>query len=290
MTQYGFIGLGIMGSAIAANLIKAGFDVTVWNRTPAKCAPLVSLGAHQGKSPGEVAASCDITFAMLADPAAAHEACFGPDGVLAGIGGGRGYIDMSTVDGVTACAIAAAVAKAGGRFLEAPVSGTKKPAEDGTLVILAAGDRSLYEEAAQALDKLGKKRLYLGAVGQGARMKLVVNMIMGGMMAAFCEGMALGQKGGLDGSQILEVLDAGAIANPMFKGKGPMLLQGEFPTSFPLKHMQKDLRLAVALGDELGQPLHTAATVNETFKRACVAGHADEDFAAVYRVIDQVRP
>ncbi|MDR3579237.1 MAG: NAD(P)-dependent oxidoreductase [Oryzomonas sp.] len=286
MPQYGFIGLGIMGSAMAANLVKAGFDVTVWNRTPAKCAPLVSLGARQGKSPGEVAASCDITFAMLADPTAAHEAFFGLNGVLAGIGGGRGYIDMSTVDDVTARTIAAAVAKAGGRFLEAPVSGTKKPAEDGTLVILAAGDRSLYEEAAQALDKLGKKRLYLGAVGQGARMKLVVNMVMGGMMTAFCEGMSLGQNGGLDGNQILEVLDAGAIANPMFKGKGPMLLQGEFPTSFPLKHMQKDLRLAVALGDELGQPLHTAATANETFKRACAAGHGDEDFAAVYRVID----
>jgi 3-hydroxyisobutyrate dehydrogenase/2-hydroxy-3-oxopropionate reductase len=110
-------------------------------------------------------------------------------------------------------------------------------------------------------------------------------MILGGMMATFCEGVALGEKGGLGDRQILEVLDAGALANPMFKGKGAMLLQGEFPTSFPLKHMQKDLRLAVALGDELGQPLHTAATANETFKRACAAGHADEDVAAVYRVI-----
>jgi len=285
MPKYGFIGLGIMGSPMSANLIKAGFDVTVWNRTPAKCAPLVALGARQGNSPREVAASSDITFAMLSEPAAAHEACFGPDGVLAGMGGGRGYIDMSTVDDVTAGVIAAAIAKAGGRSLVAPVSGTKKPAEDGTLIILAAGDRSLYDEAAPAFDKLGKMCLYLGAAGQGARMKLVVNMIMGGMMTAFCEGMALGQKGGLDGSQILEVLDAGALANPMFKGKGPMLLQGKFPTSFPLKHMQKDLRLAVALGDELGQPLHTAATANETFKQACAAGHADEDFSAVYRII-----
>lgn len=285
MAKYGFLGLGIMGSAMATNLVQAGFDVTVWNRNPAKCAPLVALGACQAGSPGEVAASCDITFAMLSDPEAAREVCFAPEGVLQGIGAGRGYVDMSTVDDATAAAIAAAITGAGGSFLEAPVSGTKKPAEDGTLIILAAGDKDLYDRAASAFARMGKMALYLGAVGQGARMKLVVNMILGGMLATFCEGMALGEKGGLDGQQILEVLDAGALANPMFKGKGAMLLQGEYPTSFPLKHMQKDLRLAVALGDELGQPLHSAATANETFKRACSAGHADEDVAAVYRVI-----
>jgi 3-hydroxyisobutyrate dehydrogenase-like beta-hydroxyacid dehydrogenase len=285
MTKYGFLGLGLMGSAMATNLVQAGLDVTVWNRNPAKCAPLVALGARQAGTPGEVAAACDISFAMLSDPAAAREVGYAPEGVLSGTGAGRGYVDMSTVDDVTAKEIAAAITKAGGTFLEAPVSGTKKPAVDGTLIILAAGDKALYDQAAPAFAKMGKMSLYLGAVGQGARMKLVVNMILGGMMATFCEGMALGEKGGLDGRLILEVLDAGALANGMFKGKGAMLLQGEFPTSFPLKHMQKDLRLAVALGDELGQPLHTAATANETFKRACAAGHADEDVAAVYRVI-----
>ena len=284
MAKYGFLGLGIMGSAMAANLVRAGFEVTVWNRTPDKCDPLVALGARQVGSPREVAAACDITFAMLADPAAAREVFFGADGAGEGIGEGRGYVDMSTVDGATAREISAAVTKRGGRFLEAPVSGTKKPAEDGTLIILTGGDRSLYEEAAAALDRMGKKRLYLGEAGQGARMKLVINMIMGGMMAAFCEGLALGQKGGLDGEQILEVLDAGALSNPMFKVKGPMVLKGEFSTNFPLKHMQKDLRLAVALGDELAQPLPCAAAVNETFKRARAAGHAEEDFSAVFQV------
>ena len=285
MTHYGFLGLGIMGNAMATNLVRAGFDVTVWNRNPARCAPLVALGARSGKNPREVAGNCDITFAVLADPAASREVCFGPDGVLEGIGAGRGYVDMSTVDDITVRDIEAAVTERGGRYLEAPVSGTKKPAEDGTLIILAAGDQSLYEESTPALDKMGSKRLYLGPAGQGARMKLVVNAVMGGMMASFCEGLALGRKGGLDGAQILEVLDAGALSNPMFRGKGPMLLQKEFPTSFPLKHMQKDLRLAIALGEVLGQPLHCIATVNETFKRACAAGHADEDFAAVFQVI-----
>jgi len=284
--KYGFLGLGIMGSAMAANLVKAGFEVTVWNRNAAKCDPLMALGAEHGSTPREVAASCDITIAMLSDPDAALAVALGKDGVAEGIGAGRGYVDMSTVDDKTARTIAEKITERGGRFLEAPVSGTKKPAEDGTLIILAAGDSSLYEDVASAFDKMGKKRLFLGEVGQGARMKLVVNSIMGGMLAAFCEGMALGKKGGLDPVAILDVLDAGAMANPMFKGKGGLLLEGRYPTSFPLKHMQKDLRLAVALGDELGQPLHCGAAVNEIFKRARAAGYGDDDIAAVYEVVE----
>lgn len=285
MATLGFLGLGIMGHAMASNLVRAGFDVTVWNRSLEKCAPLVALGARQAASPREVVASCDITIAMLADPVASRETFFGIDGVLAGMGPGRSYIDMSTVDDVTAREIAAAVAVKGGRFLEAPVSGTKKPAEDGTLVILAAGDRSLYDEVGEAFDKLGKKRLFLGEVGQGARMKLVVNMIMGSMMVALSEGLALGLKGDLDGEQILDVIEAGAMACPIFKGKGPMLLRDDATTSFPLKHMQKDLRLALALSEELGQSLQSASAVNEIFKRASIAGHGDADIAAVYRVV-----
>lgn len=285
MTKYGFLGLGIMGNAMAANLVRSGFEVTVWNRTPAKCTPLIELGAHLGKSPREVVAECDITFAMLSDPAAASEICFGPNGVLSGIGDGRGYVDMSTVDDTTARNIMQAVTEHGGRYLEAPVSGTKKPAEDGTLIILAAGDETLYKDSVAAFDKMGKKHMYLGEVGQAARMKLVVNLVMGGMMVALCEGMALGLKGGLDGQKILEVLDAGALANPMFKGKGALLLQKVFPTSFPLKHMQKDLRLAIGLGDALGQPLHGTAVTNEIFIRARAEGHAEEDFSAVFEVI-----
>ncbi|QUX95660.1 NAD(P)-dependent oxidoreductase [Marinomonas sp. CT5] len=285
MKSIGFLGLGIMGCAMAANLIKAGFDVTVWNRNAAKCAELVALGAHQGDTPKAVAASCDITFAMVSDPEAALALCQGPNGVAAGIGSGRGYVDMSTVDDKTSKSISEQIIKAGGRFLEAPVSGTKKPAEDGTLIILAAGDPSLYNDAKAAFDVMGKMSPYLGEVGQGANMKLVVNMMMGGMLSIFSEGMSLGEKAGLDGQQILDILDAGAMANPMFKGKGAMLLNENYSTSFPLKHMQKDMRLAIALGDQLEQPLPTAAIANEAFKQAIKAGFADEDIAAVYKVI-----
>ena len=284
MAQYGFLGLGIMGTPMAANLIKAGHEITVWNRTAEKCDPLVSLGANRAATPREVVAAVNITFAMLADPAAAKAVVSGPDGILEGISSGKGYVDMSTVDETTSRWISEVVTAAGGRFLEAPVSGTKKPAEDGTLIILAAGDEDLYGEAAPLLDIMGRKRLFLGEVGNGARMKLIINMIMGGMMTSFCEGLALGAKGGLDSSDILDVLAAGALANPMFAGKGPLMARDEFSPAFPLKHMQKDLRLAADLGDTLGQFMPSANVANEVFILAVAAGLADEDFCAVYKI------
>ncbi len=131
--RYGFLGLGIMGSAMAANLVKAELDVTVWNRDSAKCRPLVDLGAKVGRSPREVTENCDLIFAMLSDPAAAESVCIGPDGVLDGISEGKGYVDMSTIDPQTSRDMGMAITDQGGRYLEAPVSGTKKPAEDGTL-------------------------------------------------------------------------------------------------------------------------------------------------------------
>ena len=285
MMKLGFLGLGIMGSGMAANLLKAGFSVTVWNRNAAKCQPLVDAGATQAATPADVAAASDITFAMLADPAAALEVALGPFGVVEGMGPGKGYVDMSTVDVPTTVSIAAAVNEAGGKFLEAPVSGTKKPAIDGTLIILAGGDHELYEQALPALEKMGKKVVFLGETGNGARMKLVVNMVMGGMMAIFCEGVALSDRCGLQKTDLFDVLAAGALANPMFQIKGNMIANGDYATSFPLKHMQKDLRLALALGDELSQPLSSAAAANSAFIRARQQGWADEDFVALFKAI-----
>jgi 2-hydroxy-3-oxopropionate reductase len=270
---------------MAKNLLKAGFKVTVWNRSQDKCAELAALGAGIAATPAEVTASCRITFAVLADPAAAAAVCFAAGGALEGIGEGRGYVDMSTVDAATARGIGAAVSGKGGRFLEAPVSGSKKPAEDGTLIILAAGDRTLFDEALPCFEQMGKKSLFLGELGNGAQMKLIVNMVMGGMMAVFCEGLALAAKAGLENSDLLEVIDGGAMANPMFKMKGAQIAQGAFAAAFPLRHMQKDLRLAVALGDALEQPLFSAAAANETFKKARALGLSDQDFCAVFRAI-----
>ena len=286
MSKYGFLGIGIMGKAMATNLLKAGYDVTVWNRTAESCTPLVDLGAKQGKTAANVVADCDITFGMVSDPAAARALCFAEDGVLEGISAGKSYVDISTVDPETSCSIHNAIKKKGGRFLEAPVSGSKKPAEDGALVFLCSGDESLYNDAGQALEVMGKKSFYFPKIGQGAQMKIVINMVMGTMMTAFAEGLSLGDKAGLEKTDIIDVIAQGAINNPMFQLKGALMSEGNFAPAFPLKHMQKDMRLALQLGDTFSQPLHTSSAANNAYIRSRKNGYSDEDFSAVIKNIE----
>jgi glyoxylate/succinic semialdehyde reductase len=282
----GFIGLGIMGSAMAANLVKAGFKVTVWNRTADKCQPLAAAGACISDSPRAVAEASDILFAMMADPAAVASVRDGDEGIIAGLRPDKGYVDMSTVDAETSIESARLTHEAGALFLEAPVAGSRKPAEDAALTIMAAGDRGLYDLSLPMLERLGRKIVFLGETGNAACMKLANNLVMGGMLTALCEGMALASVSGLDTAQFLEVLDSGAVSNPMFRLKGPQIAANrEFPVAFPLRHMQKDLRLALRLAEETGQPLFVTATVNELYKAALAEGLGDADFAAVSRVI-----
>ena len=284
--RIGFIGLGIMGSAMATNLLKAGFNVTVWNRSIDKCSPLISLGATAAASPRSIAESTDITIAMMATPAAVQSVRDGVDGITAGLSAGKGYLDMSTVDADTSTKSALLAHEKGAFFLEAPVAGSRKPAEDATLTIMAAGDRELYDSSLPVLEKMGKKIMFLGETGNAARMKLANNLVMAGMLTALSEGIALAAGSGLDTNQLLEVLDSGAVANPMFRMKGPQIVANkDFPTAFPLKHMQKDLRLALRLAEEVGQPLFATATINELYKTALAQGLGDQDFAAVSRVI-----
>lgn len=284
--KIGFVGLGIMGSAMAANLLKAGFDVSVWNRSHEKYTGLMELGAGIATSPKSLAASSDIVIAMMATPEAVQEVRDGDCGIVAGLHPGNGYVDMSTIDAATSLNSARLTHAAGARYLEAPVAGSRKPAEDATLTIMAAGDSDLYERALPLFEKMGRKILFLGETGNAARMKLANNLVMGGMLAALGEGMALAAKSGLDEAQLLEVLDSGALSNPMFRLKGPQIAaNGEFPAAFPLKHMQKDLRLALRLAEEVHQPMYVTATVNELFKTALAEKLGNSDFAAVSRVI-----
>lgn len=282
---YGFLGLGIMGAAMASNLARAGFETTVWNRTEERCEPLVERGARRAATPADVVASSDITFVMLSDDAAVRELWYAEDGPLAGVSAGHDVINCSTIGDDTSLELSAAVVERGGRYLEAPVTGTKKPAEEGLLVFLGAGNRRLYEEALPAFEVMGKRSVHLGEVGAGARMKLVINMIMGNVMLALGEGVALAQKSELDPELLLDLLAEGAVANPMFSIKGPLLIERIYPASFPLKHMKKDLRLALQLAEKQGQILPQAAEANEVFKRAEIAGHGDEDMSAVFEAL-----
>lgn len=284
--KIGFVGLGIMGSAMASNLLKAGFKVTVWNRSADKYSPLVDLGATVATSPRAAAEISDVVIAMMATPAAVLSVRDGAEGIIAGLSSGSGYVDMSTVDADTSLESYRLAHEKGALFLEAPVAGSRKPAEDATLTIMAAGDRELYDSSLPVLEKMGKKLLFLGETGKASRMKLANNLVMCGMLTALCEGISLAAVSGLDAAQLLEVLDSGAVANPMFRLKGPQIAANkEFPTAFPLKHMQKDLRLALQLAEEVGQPLFVTATINELYKKALAENHGDADFAAISRII-----
>lgn len=281
--------MGIMGSAMAGRLLDAGFDLTVYNRTRERCAALEAKGAKVADSAKAMVESCDIVFACTSDPASAKAVFFGEDGVLAGITPGKKFVDMSTVNVETVLEIGSAVTAKGGIYLEAPVAGSKGPALTGQLVILAGGDEKLKEEAQPAFDVMGKKTYFLGEMGAGARMKLVINMMMGINMVALAEGLAVGQKAGLNGSDILSVLGDSAIASPMYGLKGPLMLDGNYATNFPLKHEQKDMRLAVEMGDLHGQPLPVAAAANEAFKASMADGQGDKDFSVVMDSVMRVK-
>ncbi|WVZ69976.1 hypothetical protein U9M48_018687 [Paspalum notatum var. saurae] len=242
--KVGFLGLGIMGAPMASNLIKAGYE----------------------PSPAQVTSSCDVTFAMLADPQSAAEVACGADGAAQGLAPGKGYVDVSTVDGATSKLIGEHIASTGASFLE---------------TLLHQGDESLYRRVAPLLDVMGKSRFYLGDVGNGAAMKLVVNMVMGSMMVSFAEGLLLSEKVGLDPNTLVE----GAISAPMFSLKGPSMVKAAYPTAFPLKHQQKDLRLALDLAESVSQSIPTVAAANELYKAAISLGLADHDFSAVIEAL-----
>mmetsp|Transcript_11550 Transcript_11550/g.11566 ORF Transcript_11550/g.11566 Transcript_11550/m.11566 type:complete len:361 (+) Transcript_11550:28-1110(+) len=290
----GFLGLGIMGYPMAKNLVsKAGRSLIVWNRDAQKSQSLVKeLGSDSvqvAASPSEVIQRCDVTFVMLSTPAAVHSVLLEmPNAVVEGVSAGKYIIDCSTIAEQDSLRSAAAIRSAGGKFLEAPVSGSKVPAEMGALIFLTAGDREVFDlvgEEQGLLAAMGKKSLFLGDVGKGARMKMAVNMVMGSMVAAFAEGMVLCECNELGTADFLEVLDAGAMSNPMFRLKGPNMVKGEHLPHFPLEHQQKDMRFALQMGDSSNTSMPVAAAANELFKTAKGLGHSRDDMSAVVEAL-----
>mmetsp|Transcript_91895 Transcript_91895/g.259575 ORF Transcript_91895/g.259575 Transcript_91895/m.259575 type:complete len:295 (-) Transcript_91895:104-988(-) len=281
----GFVGLGIMGEGMARRLLTVGGrNLVVWNRSSAKAEALKEEHAEKVKvveTPAAVVAECSLVYCMLSTPDAVRSVYEMEGGVLAGVSTGKCIVDCATLAVEDMERLSKQVLERGGRFLEAPVSGSKGPAATGQLIFLAGGDEALFQEAGADLDAMGKAKFYFGPVGQGTRMKLVVNMIMGSMMCAFGEGLSLAEATGLDPSKLLEVLDLGAMANPMFKLKGPKMLASDHAPNFPLQHAEKDVRLAVAMGSAAGLELPVASTADETMKRAMDSGLGEQDFSAV---------
>jgi glyoxylate/succinic semialdehyde reductase len=285
----GFVGLGIMGKGMVKNLLtKVECNLVVWNRGVAASEELSA--AYPGKveiaeTPAAVVSRCKYTFCMLSTEEASIAVFDRPgDGVIDGVTAGKVIIDCATLSPERMVDECARISAKGGLFIEAPVSGSKVPAENGQLIFLCGGEESVYNEIGQALDAMGKAKFLFGPVGNGSRVKLVVNMVMGTMMSAFAEGMQLSEAAAIPRDQLLQVLELSAIANPMFKLKGPNLINENYPAHFPLKHAQKDMRLALALGNELGVTMPTTVAANDMYK-SVLDQSGDEDFSAVAKAV-----
>ncbi len=291
----GFVGLGIMGKGMFKNLISKLQHVetfVVWNRSRAAVDEMISAFPDRriiaAACPADVVRQSTFTYSMLSTVESSVDVFDSVDGVIAGVSEGKTIIDCATLSPERMSAISDAIIARGGRFLEAPVSGSKVPAETGTLIFLCGGPDDVFADAKVGLTAMGKASFLLGPVGAGSRMKLVVNGLMGTMMSAFTEHMSLCKEAGLSQETLLQVLDLGAMANPMFKGKGPNMIAGKFDAHFPLKHAQKDMRLALAMASSVGLTLPTTEAANAQFESVLEA-HGDEDFSALIKVDNRTK-
>ena len=289
--RVGFLGLGVMGRQMATRLLKEGVDVVVWNRTLAKCDDLVALGATAVPTPAEVVSECSLVHAMLSDPAASESVCFGRDGVLAAleVAPRVSYVEHSTIDEASSARIGEAVGAAGARFLFAPVSGGWRDAAKGELLFICGGDRSLYDDVTASerasLRVMGAKHWFVGDDSKApARAKLMLQIMMGSYIGALAEMMALTDKAGVDPSQVLDMFNNSAMANPISAAKGKLMIDENYDPNFQVYLQQKDLRLVLQLADDLGMPAPITAAVNAQYVAARQRGHANDDFAAVREV------
>ncbi|MFB6200846.1 MAG: NAD(P)-dependent oxidoreductase [Halorhabdus sp.] len=288
MHTVGVIGLGAMGAPMAENVSDAGYPLVVYNRTRSRTEPFAERGDTVADSPAEVAEETDVVIVMVTDDEALQAVLEGDEGVLSGLTDGTVVIQMSTVSPAATGTAAEAVRDAGGLFVDAPVSGTVGPAEDGTLTVLAAGVDDLLAEVEGILSAIGEPIVDCGAVGAGTRMKLFVNLLLGDMMGAFAEALAFGTTQGLDYDDMLTVVEAGAVDSPLFSIKGENVAARDFEPRFPVDLQFKDLRYAVEAANEAGVPLPQTAAARETFSAASGMGHGDEDMAAVVKFFEAV--
>jgi 3-hydroxyisobutyrate dehydrogenase-like beta-hydroxyacid dehydrogenase len=288
--KIGFMGLGIMGSAMSANLLKAGYPVTVYNRSPEKAESLVKEGAALASSPAALAQAADIVIAMVTGPEALDNLLWGDNGAGKALNSSKVFINMSSVSPQYTRALAAQLEPTGVMFIDGPVSGTKKPAEDGTLVILAGGPENKVKELEPLFGAMGKKVICCGPVGQGSMMKMFINLLLGIMMGGFAEVLNFGRLGGLEMEAMLETVFAGAMNSPMFQAKAANMKEKKYHTAFPFKHLSKDLKFLVDTAYELEAPVPLGQMLLHLYRAGVAQGYGDEDISAIARVLEGLSP
>lgn len=282
-----FIGLGIMGSRMAANLVKEGYHLYLHNRTVSKANDLLSERVELAETPAAAAFNADVVITMLSTPEIVQEAAMGENGFLPMLGKGKVWIDCSTVNPSFSKQMADICDQMGFNFLDAPVAGSLKPAELGELVFLIGGKKTIVKYCTPLFKSMGKKIVHAGESGSGSALKLVNNLVMGLSMYAFTEGLLLGDSLGIDKETIIVLLEGSPIAAPMIQGKKEKYLKGDYSPEFPLQWLQKDLQLAAQTAYENGIALPGANTIKEIFGLAKQSGYAEQDFTSVYAYLSQ---
>ena len=281
--KIGFIGLGIMGSRMAANLQKGGHSLVVFNRTREKADSLIAEGAQWADSPAALASQVEVVFTMLAHPAAVEEAALGQDGFLSRLAPGRIWIDCSTVNPSFSRKMAAAAEAHNIRFLDAPVTGSRGPAELAQLIFWVGGAATDLEACRPLLECMGNRIIHCGGQGMGTSLKIVMNQLLGTVMAAFSEGLVLGESLKLSREVLFEALLGGPAAAPFLSVKRERIEKGEYQhADFPLQWLQKDLRLAIVSANETGVSMPVTNAAKEIYRSAIQEGHGEEDFSAIY--------
>jgi 3-hydroxyisobutyrate dehydrogenase-like beta-hydroxyacid dehydrogenase len=288
LASLGFVGLGVMGGRITRRLLAAGHTVSGYNRSREKAAPLAELGLVVRDTPREVAESADVVFSMVTNVAALRAVTEGPDGILAGLSPGKIYVDMTTGTPEASRAVAEQVSERGARMLDAPVSGSVSTLEEGRLTIMVGGDEDAFAEVEPILLDVGPKVLRIGGNGQALLMKIAINLSLHVQMVAFCEGLLLAEKDGIDREVAVEALLSSVIASPMLKYRGPFVLEMPDEAWFDVNMMQKDMNLALEAGRRLDVPMPTTAISNELLTAARGMGLVEQDFAVVYEVMAQM--
>lgn len=285
MAILGFVGLGVMGGRITKRLLDAGHTVIGYNRTKSKANWLLEAGMRWGDTPRKVVETAEITFSMVTNTKALQAITGGPEGILAGLSNGKIYIDMSTASPTFSRELAKQVAEREARMLDAPVSGSVVTLEQGKLSVMVAGDEQVFEKVKPILQDIGPKINYVGANGLAVTMKIATNLSLAVQMLAFSEGVLLAEKSGIPRQIAVEVLLNSVIASPMVKYRGPFVMGTPDEAWFDVNMMQKDMNLALELGQQLDVPLPTTAITNEFLTAARGMGMANEDFAIIFEVL-----
>jgi 3-hydroxyisobutyrate dehydrogenase-like beta-hydroxyacid dehydrogenase len=283
-----FLGLGIMGEPMAANLVSAGYELTVWNRTPRTAERFAGkYDVKRAETPSEAAEASDVTITMVPDVPEVEDVLFGDRGAAAGMHRGALAIDMSTIAPAASVRFAKRLHEDGIGFLDAPVTGSRPKAEDGTLTIMAGGSETDFERARPVLEAMGKLIIHVGPQGHGSVVKLLNNTTAAVNALAVAEALVAARKAGVDPEKLREVMAAGSGGSAMLDLKAGPMLEHDFEPLFKLAHMLKDVRHTLTEADRLGAEMKLGKQAEEAYARADRKGLGEQDFAAVVEVVEE---